>query len=43
VPLQELYDRWIRKFERPRLKALSDLKHRLEEDDVPQPPRRRPS
>jgi DNA-binding transcriptional ArsR family regulator len=31
VPLQEIYDRWIRKFERPRLKALSDLKRRLEE------------
>src|SRR4030081_2727700 len=30
VPLQELYDRWIRKFERPRLKALRDLKRRLE-------------
>ena len=33
VPLQEIYDRWIRKFERPRLKALRDLKRRLEEDD----------
>ncbi len=33
VPLQEIYDRWIRKFERPRLKALRALKHRLEEDD----------
>jgi DNA-binding transcriptional ArsR family regulator len=32
VPLQEVYDRWIRKFERPRLKALRDLKRRLEED-----------
>ena len=32
VPLQEIYDRWIRKFERPRLKALRDLKHRLERD-----------
>ena len=31
VPLQEIYDRWIRKFERPRLKALRDLKRRLEE------------
>ena len=31
VPLQEVYDRWIRKFERPRLKALRDLKRRLEE------------
>jgi DNA-binding transcriptional ArsR family regulator len=30
VPLQEIYDRWIRKFERSRLKALRDLKHRLE-------------
>jgi DNA-binding transcriptional ArsR family regulator len=33
VPLQEIYDRWIRKFERPRLKALRDLKRRLEKDD----------
>ena len=32
VPLQEIYDRWICKFERPRLKALTDLKRRLEED-----------
>src|SRR3979490_1893238 len=31
VPLQEIYERWIAKFEKPRLKALSDLKHRLEE------------
>jgi DNA-binding transcriptional ArsR family regulator len=30
VPLQELYERWIAKFERPRLKALDDLKKRLE-------------
>ena len=30
VPLQEIYDRWISKFERPRLKALRDLKKRLE-------------
>jgi DNA-binding transcriptional ArsR family regulator len=30
VPLQEIYDRWIRKFERSRLKALTDLKERLE-------------
>ena len=30
VPLQEIYERWIAKFERPRLKALSELKHRLE-------------
>jgi DNA-binding transcriptional ArsR family regulator len=32
VPLQEIYDRWICKFEKPRLKALRDLKRRLEED-----------
>ncbi len=32
VPLQEIYDRWIYKFERPRLKALGDLKRRLEND-----------
>jgi DNA-binding transcriptional ArsR family regulator len=30
VPLQEIYDRWIFKFERPRLKALRDLKRQLE-------------
>ena len=32
VPLQHLYERWIAKFEKPRLKALSDLKQRLEDD-----------
>lgn len=30
VPLQEIYDRWIRTFERSRLKAMTDLKRRLE-------------
>ena len=30
VPLQEIYDRWISKFERSRVKAMRDLKHRLE-------------
>jgi DNA-binding transcriptional ArsR family regulator len=30
VPLQEIYDRWIRKFERSRVKALRDLKRRIE-------------
>ena len=30
VPLQEIYERWIRKFERQRLRALHDLKNRLE-------------
>lgn len=36
VPLQDLYERWIAKFEKPRLKALHELKSRLEEDP-PQP------
>lgn len=43
VPLQEIYERWIRKFEKTRLKALSDLKRRLEEGDEPNQPSRRPS
>jgi DNA-binding transcriptional ArsR family regulator len=30
VPLQEVYERWIAKFEKPRLKAISELKKRLE-------------
>jgi DNA-binding transcriptional ArsR family regulator len=30
VPLQQIYDRWISKFERPRLQALRDIKRRLE-------------
>ena len=30
VPLQEIYERWISKFERSRLRALRDLKQRLE-------------
>jgi DNA-binding transcriptional ArsR family regulator len=33
VPLQEIYERWIGKFERQRLHALHTLKTRLEEDD----------
>ena len=33
VPLQEIYERWIAKFEKPRLKALSDLKRRLEKSN----------
>ena len=33
VPLQDLYERWIAKFEKPRLKALSDLKTRLEKNN----------
>src|ERR1043166_1076835 len=30
VPLQEIYERWIAKFEKPRLKAISELKRKLE-------------
>jgi DNA-binding transcriptional ArsR family regulator len=30
VPLQEIYERWIAKFEKPRLKGLLELKQRLE-------------
>ena len=30
VPLQDIYDRWISRFERSRIKALRDLKRRLE-------------
>ena len=33
VPLYEIQDRWIDKFERNRLKTLRDLKRTLEEDD----------
>ena len=30
VPLQDIYERWIAKFEKSRLKAIADLKRRLE-------------
>lgn len=33
VPLQAIYERWIAKFEKPRLKALSKLKQRVEKDN----------
>jgi DNA-binding transcriptional ArsR family regulator len=33
VPLQEIYERWLAKFEKPRLQALAELKHRLEKPD----------
>ena len=33
VPLHEIYERWIEKFERNRLGVLRDLKKRLEDDD----------
>jgi DNA-binding transcriptional ArsR family regulator len=32
VPLHEIYERWIGKYERDRLQALSDLKKNLEKD-----------
>ena len=32
VPINEIAERWIGKFERPRLQALSDLKKTLEGD-----------
>jgi DNA-binding transcriptional ArsR family regulator len=30
VPLQEIYERWLRKFDRPRLEALHAVKRKLE-------------
>ena len=33
VPINEIADRWIGKYERGRLKALSDLKKNLERED----------
>jgi DNA-binding transcriptional ArsR family regulator len=33
VPINEIAERWIGKFERPRLGALADLKRTLEGDD----------
>src|SRR5438105_14406627 len=30
VPIYEIYDRWVKKFERPALTALDQLKKRLE-------------
>ena len=30
IPLQDIYERWLAKFEKPRLKALSKLKQKLE-------------
>jgi DNA-binding transcriptional ArsR family regulator len=32
APIQEIYDRWIGKYERHRLEALANLKQALEED-----------
>ena len=33
VPIHQIGERWIRKFERPRLDALGDMKRALEERD----------
>jgi len=33
VPLQEIFERWIAKFEKPRLAGLSNLKQQLENDN----------
>jgi DNA-binding transcriptional ArsR family regulator len=33
VPLHEIYERWIEKYERDRLQALSDLKKNLEQPE----------
>ena len=33
VPISEIAERWIGKFERPRLSALAELKRRLEGED----------
>ena len=35
VPIQQIHERWIGKFEDPRLRALSDLKKKLEKDPPP--------
>ena len=34
VPVHEIYERWIRKFERKRLQVLRELKQSLEGDDL---------
>jgi len=33
VPINDIAERWIGKFERPRLAALADLKRKLERED----------
>jgi uncharacterized protein YndB with AHSA1/START domain/DNA-binding transcriptional ArsR family regulator len=38
VPLQEIQDRWIGKFERPRLRALSAVRRAAEEQHMPDKP-----
>src|SRR3954454_21837698 len=34
VPLQQMYERWIAKFEKPRLRAIAELKKRLEKTNA---------
>ena len=34
VPLHEIYERWIAKFEKPRLRAIAELRHRLEKSNA---------
>ncbi len=41
VPLWEMQERWIEKFERPRLRALGVIKRRAEEDIMAGRPNRR--
>ena len=38
VPLHEIQERWIDKFERPRLRALSAVKRQAEEDEMADKP-----
>lgn len=33
VPISEIYERWIGKYERGRLRALAELKHVLEDEE----------
>ena len=33
IPINEIAERWISKFEHPRVKALADLKRRLEKEN----------
>ena len=34
VPLQEIHERWIAKFEKPRLKAIANLQRKLEKTNA---------
>jgi len=34
VPLWTMQERWIERFERPRMRALADIRHRAEEDSM---------